>query len=97
MEEVDVAGNVAEEILGITAAKSELPSRIKRLQSGQLARVLIVKNNSPVAVLVAVDEYDRISELQEEIEDILAVLAAKETDDGSRLTLAEIKARFGID
>jgi prevent-host-death family protein len=91
---------LAQEILGITAAKNELPSRIRRLQSGQLGRVVIVRQNSPVAVIVSVEEYDRIRSLesvQELIEDLEAVIEARDADDGTRITLDQIKAKYGID
>lgn len=92
--------DLAEEILGVTRAKSELPSRIKQLQSGLLTKVVLVRQNSPVAVIVTVEEYNRIrqvEEMEEFIEDVKAILDAKSFDDGTRISLDDLKARFGIE
>jgi hypothetical protein len=51
-----------------------------------------------VAVILAVDEYKRLQALEskrEEIEDILMALKAKAVDDGTRLTLSELRERIG--
>ncbi len=92
--------DLAEEILGVTKAKSELPSRIKQLQSGLLNRVVLVRQNNPVAVIVTVEEYNRIrqmEEMRELWEDVQAILEAKEADDGTRVSLDELRERFGLD
>ena len=92
--------SLAEEIVGITAAKNELPRRVTRLESRELERVVIMRQNSPVAVIVTIDEYDRMRELAAEkefLEDALAILQSRQHDDGSRWTLEEIKSEFGIE
>jgi PHD/YefM family antitoxin component YafN of YafNO toxin-antitoxin module len=88
---------LAEEILGITQAKSELSGRVKRLESGLLERVVLVRQNHPVAVILSTGEYDRIRAAQEFFEDAMAVLEAKDKDDGTRVSLEEIKAKYGLD
>src|SRR5438105_806921 len=96
----EVASDLAEEILGVTQAKRELPSRLKQLQNGLLQKVVLVRQNSPVAVIVTVEEYNRIrqvEEVEELFEDMKAVLEAKAVDDGTRVSLDELKARFGIE
>jgi prevent-host-death family protein len=92
--------DLAEEILGITRAKTELPGRIKRLQSGLLERVVIVRQNSPVAVIVSAEEYNRIKNMevaQDMVDDLMALVEAKGKDDGTRVTLDEIKAKYDIE
>jgi PHD/YefM family antitoxin component YafN of YafNO toxin-antitoxin module len=92
--------DLAEEILGVSAAKAELPGRIRALQNGRLEKVVLVRQNNPVAVIVTVEEYDRIRQLEdvrEFIEDAIAVLAAKRGDDGTRISLDDLKAEFGIE
>lgn len=90
---------LSQEMVGITAAKNELPRRVKKLTSGELERVVIVKQNSPVAVIVSVAEYDRMKkmeDLSEELEDLIAVLEAKQKDNGVRISLDEVKAKYGL-
>lgn len=89
-----------QEMVGITAAKTELPGRLRALTNGDVERVVIMKQNSPVAVLVTSDEYDRwkaVEALNEELEDLIAVLEAQRSDNGVRVSLDEIKAKYGID
>lgn len=88
--------DLAEEFLGVSAAKVDLPSRLSALESGRADRVVLLKNNNPVAVIVTVDEYNSIREAREFIEDALAVLAARSADDGTRFGLDELRAEFGI-
>ncbi|HVF12608.1 MAG TPA: type II toxin-antitoxin system prevent-host-death family antitoxin [Actinomycetota bacterium] len=92
--------HVADEILGITAAKTELPQRVKRLQSGELERVVIVRQNSPIAVILTVDEYDRMRTIEnqrETFEDLKLLLESLSKDNGGRISLEDIKAELGID
>jgi prevent-host-death family protein len=90
---------LAQEMLGITAAKVELPRRVKRLESGELERIVIMKRNSPVAVILTVGEYDRMrqfEELTELREDLTLLVQAMEADDGSRIDLDDVKRKLGI-
>jgi PHD/YefM family antitoxin component YafN of YafNO toxin-antitoxin module len=92
--------NLAEEILGITAAKVELPRRVASLQSGELGRVVLVKQNNPVAVILTIEEYERMSrldELNELHDDLVALFEALDGDDpGSRISLDDVKRKLGI-
>lgn len=87
-----------DELMTMTEAKTEFSGRIRRLRSGELDRVVVITRSSPVAVILAVDEYKRLQALEskrEEIEDILMALKAKAVDDGTRLTLSELRERIG--
>lgn len=91
---------LADEILGITEAKTGLPQRVKRLQSGELERVLIMRQNHPVAVILTVEEYERMQNAaatKELVEDLRLLIEAKKSDDGTRVTLDDLKKQFGID
>jgi prevent-host-death family protein len=90
---------VADEIVGLSAAREELSSLVKGLQNGASDRVVLVRNSSPVAVILTVEEYDRMRRLdaqKELLEDLVALLEARQVDDGTRFTLEEIKREFGI-
>lgn len=90
---------LCEEMVGITAAKSELPRRVRSLESGAVERVVIVRQNNPVAVIVTVAEYDRmrtLEEMNEQLEDLISVLQAEREDDGIRISLEEIKQTYNI-
>lgn len=92
--------HLAEEMVGITAAKAELPRRVKQLMRGDLEKVVIIRQNSPVAVIVAVDEYDRMQRLEdmnEELEELVAVLEAQRADNGVRVSLDDLKKKYGFE
>lgn len=91
-----VRTSLAEEIMGVSAARVELSKRVRRLQSGELERVVIVRQNSPVAVILTVEEYERMQTLDELKEDILALGQALAADDGTRISLDDLKAKLGI-
>jgi prevent-host-death family protein len=87
-----------DELMTMTEAKTEFSGRIRRLRSGELERVVVITRSSPVAVILAVSEYERLQVLEgkrEEIDDILMALKAKAVDDGTRLSLSELEARIG--
>lgn len=91
---------LSEEMVGITAAKNELPRRVKALTSGAVERVVIMRQNSPVAVIVTAAEYDRMRQLQNEneaLEDEIAVLKAEHADNGVRISLDDVEAKYGND
>ena len=60
---------------------SELRSRIdKVLQEAQHHKVVIEKRNKPVAVLIAIDQYNAMEELIDRIEDLELGRVAKERE-----------------
>ena len=92
---------LAEEILGVSAAKTDLSRRLRKLQSGELERVVIVRQNSPVAVILTIAEYERMRDHEaqtELLDDLRLLLTSLESDRGNdtRIPLDEIKARLGI-
>jgi len=63
---------------------SELRNRIdKILQEAQNHKIIIEKRNKPVAVLIAIDQYNAMEELIDRIEDVELCRAAKKRDDVS--------------
>jgi prevent-host-death family protein len=84
---------LAEEMMGLTEAKRELPGRVNRLESGELDRVVLLRRNHPVAVILSAMAYERFRELErtrEDLADLAAALRAKRTDDGTRISLDEV-------
>jgi prevent-host-death family protein len=91
---------LADEFVGVTDAKNRLPHVLKRLQDGDQDRVVILRNNDPVAVIIPVRVYDELRELEAEREflrEALLVAQARQADDGSRWDLDDIKRELGYD
>jgi prevent-host-death family protein len=63
---------------------SELRTRIdKILKEAKFHKIVIEKRNKPLAVLIAIDEYNAMEELLDRIEDYELARMAKERDGGS--------------
>lgn len=63
---------------------SELRNRIdKILQEAQHRKIIIEKRNKPVAVLIAIDQYNAMEELIDRIEDMELGRSAREREKGS--------------
>jgi prevent-host-death family protein len=89
---------LADEFVGITDAKNRLPHVVKRLQDGLQDRVVILRNNDPVAVIIPVHVYEELRELETErefLEEALMIAEARQADDGSRWSLSDIKKELG--
>ena len=87
---------LAQEILGVSAAKTELPGRLRKLSRGELERVVIVRQNSPVAVILTVEEYERMSQQVTDLElldDLRELISALEKDDGHPYQLGRRKGK----
>lgn len=85
---------LSEEMLGLTDAKKELPNRVKRLVSGELERVVLLRRSQPVAVILSANEYERFRDLervQEDFDDLTAAIRARSADDGSRISIEEVE------
>jgi PHD/YefM family antitoxin component YafN of YafNO toxin-antitoxin module len=73
---------------------------VKRLETGAADHVFVMRNNKPAAVLLAVEEYQGLRELQslrEHLEDALMIHEGQRTDSGARHTLDDVLADLGVD
>ncbi len=52
--------SVGDEVLGMTAARTDLPKRIRALNAGRVDRVFLLNLGKPVAVLLSLKEYERL-------------------------------------
>jgi prevent-host-death family protein len=91
---------IAEEVVGISEAKSKLTGIVRRLQSGEQARAFVFKQNRPVAVILPVDVYERLSRIEEDLEhfeDALALARARELNDGTTWSLDEVAKKLDLE
>lgn len=64
---------------------SELRNRLDRvLEQARHHKVIIEKRNKPVAVLIAIDQYNAMEEILDRIEDLELGCAAKEREKSSQ-------------
>lgn len=64
---------------------SELRTHMEKiLAQSKKHRVLIEKRNKPVAVIMAIEDYNRMEETMEALEDLALGYLARERDSGSK-------------
>jgi PHD/YefM family antitoxin component YafN of YafNO toxin-antitoxin module len=92
--------SIMDEYVGMTEAKTALAGVDKRLETGAADHVFVMRNNKPAAVLLAVEEYQDLRQLQslrEHLEDALMIHEAQRTDSGARHNLDDVLADLGVD
>ncbi len=86
----------AEEFLSATTLSKKTAATLDRLENGSTEKLIILKNNSPKAILLSMDAYNA---MQEEIEDLrlasLAFARLKTFRDEEAVTHEEMLKRFG--
>ena len=86
----------ADELITSTKATKELPRLLDRLSE---KRWFIQRNNRLEGVLLSIKEYERLLELEEEVEHLVLALTLAERerrDDGYRVSLDELAAKYDV-
>ncbi len=86
----------ADELITSTKATKELPRLLDRLPE---KRWFIQRNNRLEGVLLSIKEYERLLELEEEVEHLVLALTLAERerrDDGYRVSLDELAAKYDV-
>jgi PHD/YefM family antitoxin component YafN of YafNO toxin-antitoxin module len=86
----------ADELITSTKATKELPRLLDRLPE---KRWFIQRNNRLEGVLLSIKEYERLLELEEEVEHLVLALTLAERerrDDGYRVSLDELASRYDV-
>lgn len=76
----------------IGAFREHLPDIVNKANYGH-ERVQITRHGKPVAVLIGMEDYARLAELEDAVE-LSEYRAAKAEDDGHRVSLAELQAEL---
>lgn len=90
---------LTKEAIGVSEAKTKLPTLVHRLESGEQDRAILFRQNRPVAVLLSIGVYERLEQLQadiEQFEDALALARAGAHDKGSTYSLEEVAAKLDL-
>ena len=91
--------SITEEAIGITKAKTTLPAVVRRLTSGEQARAVLFRRNTPVAVILPIEAYERLERLEadlEHLEDAMALAKAASVNDGTTWSVEEVKDKLGL-
>lgn len=72
-----------EEMIGITDLQKSLGGVVNKLKSHTLEKIAIMKNNMPEAVVIPIDKYERLEEMERLIEQIaMSESISKRVQDG---------------
>lgn len=58
------------EMVGITELSKSLSGFIDKVSSKAVEKLAIIKHNKPEAVIISIDEYERMKEFQDYLEDL---------------------------
>lgn len=59
-------GNVADEYIGVTELKNSFPKRLAMLEEGGVEHIFILKHNRPVAVVLALKDWEELNQVYED-------------------------------
>jgi hypothetical protein len=85
-----------DELITSTSVVRELPRLLDDLPE---KRWFIQRNNKLEGVLIGIEEYERLLELEEEVEHLALALTLRERerrDDGSRIGLDELASKYDV-
>ena len=81
-------------LVGISELRTKIDAILEEIKKHH---VMIEKRNKPVAMLLSIEEFDRLESLLEFIEDYgLAALAKQREGKGKFLSLREARKRAGV-
>lgn len=86
----------ADELITSTKATRELPRLLDRLSE---KRWFIQRNNKLEGVLLGIEEYERLLELEEEVEHLTLAITLPERerrDDGYRIGLDDLASKYDV-
>ena len=85
-----------DELISSTVAAREFPRLLDRLPE---KKWFIQRNNKLEAVLLGIEEYERLLELEEEMEHLILALTLQDRerrDDGYRIGLNELASKYNV-
>lgn len=86
----------ATDYLSATALSKKTSATLDALESGEVEKLIILKNNAPKAVLLSMDSYEAMEQEMEDLRLAALALARKDSfDEKKALSHDAIKEKFG--
>jgi len=88
------------ELVSVTEAARHLASLISRLKENLANKIFLTKNNTIEAVLLPIEEYEKLLDLQEELDHLVLFQELRQrdaVDTGKRISLAELDEKYGLE
>jgi PHD/YefM family antitoxin component YafN of YafNO toxin-antitoxin module len=90
----------SKELVSVSEATRHLASLLRKLHSRAASKYFLTKNNNIEAVLLPIEEYEKLLDLQEELDRHLLyeeIMRREAADSGRRITLAELDDKYGLE
>jgi len=79
---------------------TDLRTNIPKVENMEYERLIVMKREKPVAVLMTFDQYRKNQDRIDELEDIVLGYMAKDRDEGSTnedyISMEEVEEKFGL-
>lgn len=88
------------EMVSVSEATRHLSGLLNKLSDRLATKFFLTKNNTIEAVLLPIEEYEKLLDLQAELDHLLLrhEITLRETNDsGKRITLAELDEKYGLE
>lgn len=84
------------ELMSSTKLVRNFGTVLENFKNHSVSKIGILKNNDLEAVILSREEYDKMIELIEDMQDIALIKERMENDDGTRYTHEEMMKKFNI-
>ena len=89
--------NRQQELVSVSDATRRLAGLLQNLRNHVASKFFITKNNTIEAVLLPIDEYEKLLDLEEELDRLMLhqeILLREKRDTGKRISLAELDEQY---
>ena len=92
--------NRSMELVSVTEAARHLAGLISRMKENLASKIFLTKNNTIEAVLLPIAEYEKLLDLQEDLDHFMLYQEIRQreaADSGKRISLAELDKKYGLE
>lgn len=92
--------NRSTELVSVTEAARHLAGLIARMKENLANKIFLTKNNTIEAVLLPIEEYEKLLDLQEELDHVMLfqeIRYRESVDTGKRISLAELDEKYAVE
>lgn len=88
------------EMVSVSEATRHLAGLLNKLRERLASKYFLTKNNTIEAVLLPIEEYEKLLDLESELDDLILhheITLREKSDSGKRITLAELDNKYGLE
>jgi PHD/YefM family antitoxin component YafN of YafNO toxin-antitoxin module len=88
------------EMVSVSEATRHLAGLLNKLRDRLASKYFFTKNNVIEAVLLPIEEYEKLLDLESELDDLILqheISLREMKDSGKRITLAELDKKYGLE